>query len=82
MLFQNELNVEVAQLLRARGLSPDRTVINDSVKFSFEGFELWIYPDGANVLGPSVDRRFEIYDFDSLDHMKQVVLAYVATIVG
>jgi hypothetical protein len=47
------------------------------VKVTFGCYELWIYEDGANVLGPSIDRRFEAPDFANLDALKRAVLVFL-----
>lgn len=47
------------------------------MKVTFGRYELWIYEDGANVLGPSIDRRFEIYDFANLEKLGQSVLSFL-----
>ena len=75
MDFQTQLHEEAVQLLRSKGVLLRSTSISNDVKVTFGRYELWIYEDGANVLGPSIDKRFEIYDFDNLDHLKQSVLA-------
>jgi hypothetical protein len=33
-------------------------------------YSAWIYDDGANLSGPGLDERFEIYDYDSLDDLE------------
>jgi hypothetical protein len=41
-------------------------------------YSMWIYPDGEAVIGGNgVDRRFEIYDYASVDEMRQ---AYLSTL--
>jgi hypothetical protein len=52
-----------------------------AAKISFGQFETWIYPDGADVGGPGVDERFEIYDFDSLDDLQRKYVAYIQELV-
>jgi hypothetical protein len=42
----------------------------------------WIYPDGADVSGPDMDKRFEIYDFNSLDELKNAYIEFVESIAG
>ena len=64
---------------RVKGIQPESTSLSTDVKVTFGRYELWIYEDGANLLGPLIDKRFEIYDFDDLDHLKQSVLASLKT---
>jgi hypothetical protein len=45
-------------------------------------YEIWIYPDGANVLGGKVDKRFEIYDYRSLDDLQSALLKFVGELLG
>jgi hypothetical protein len=92
MNFQPQLHEEALRLLRSKGvlaesqslpkpkcgLDPDEGP--DDIKVTFGQHELWIYEDGANVLGPSLDRRFEIEDFDDLDHLKQAVLTFLGSL--
>jgi hypothetical protein len=68
-------------LLRSKGALPESTFLSNNVRVTFERYELWIYEDGANVLGPSIDKRFEIYDFDNLDHLKHSVLAFLESLL-
>jgi hypothetical protein len=81
MSFQTTLHEEAVHLLRSRGIVPESASLSKDVKVAFGRYELWIYEDGANVLGPSTDERFEIYDFDDLDHLKQSVLAFLAKLL-
>lgn len=50
-----------------------------AAKLCFNGFEVWIYEEGANVIGPETDNRFEIYDYESLDALGLSVAEFVAT---
>lgn len=77
MDFQTKLRAEAVQLLRSKGVVSESASLSDDVKVTFGPYELWIYEDGANVLGPSIDKRFEVYDFDNLDLLKQSVLAFL-----
>jgi len=52
------------------------------IKVSIGKYESWIHPDGADVIGPDLDKRFEIYDFNSLDDLKVAYLEFVESIVG
>jgi hypothetical protein len=52
-----------------------------AAKISFGQFETWIYPDGADVSGPGVDKRYEIYDFDSLDELQRKYVSYIQELV-
>jgi hypothetical protein len=77
MTFQTKLHEEAVHLLRSRGIVPESASLSSDIKVTFGRYELWIYEDGANVLGPSTDERFEIYDFDDLDDLRQSVLAFL-----
>ena len=37
----------------------------------------WIYPDGADVSGDGIDKRFEIYDYDSLKQLQMAFIQFV-----
>jgi hypothetical protein len=53
-----------------------------AVKATVGTYEIWIYPDGANVLGGKVDKRFEIYDYRSLDDLQSALLKFVGELLG
>jgi hypothetical protein len=76
MDFQTKLHEEAVHLLRSKGVLPESTSLTNDVKVTGR-YELWIYEDGANVLGPSIDKRFEVYDFDNLDLLKRSVPAFL-----
>jgi hypothetical protein len=83
--FQFRLREEALHLLQSKNISaesqslpiPDPDGGPDDIKVTFGNYELWIYEDGANVIGPLIDKRFEIYDYDDLDHLRQSVLAFL-----
>ncbi|BBB99032.1 hypothetical protein ABIF38_005576 [Bradyrhizobium japonicum] len=77
MSFQAELHEEAVHLLNGKGVLTESTTPSNDVRVTFGRYELWIYEDGANVLGPSLDKRFEVYDFDDLDHLKHSALAFL-----
>jgi hypothetical protein len=80
MSFQIELREEALRLLGNDAVVTEPLGPERDIKVTFGRYELWIYDDGANVLGPSTDKRFEIYDFDNLDHLKKSVLAFLASL--
>jgi hypothetical protein len=47
------------------------------LKINADKYVLWIYPDGADISGPNIDKRFEIYDFDTLNDLQSSYLASV-----
>jgi len=53
-----------------------------AVKAAAGNYEIWIYPDGANVIGGKVDKRFEIYDHVSLDDLQKAFLKFVGELLG
>jgi hypothetical protein len=60
MSFQTELREEALRLLGNDGVATEPVGPERDIKVMFGRYELWIYEDGANVLGPSTDKRFEI----------------------
>jgi hypothetical protein len=48
-----------------------------AVKATAGNYEIWIYPDGANVIGGQIDKRFEIYDYGSLNDLQSALLKFV-----
>jgi hypothetical protein len=52
-----------------------------AAKISFGQFQSWIYPDGADVSGPGLDKRYEIYDFGSLDELQQRYVSFIHGLV-
>jgi len=83
--FQLRLHEEALRLLQDKNVAtesrslpiPDPEGGPDDIKVTFGSYELCIYEDGANVKGGSIDQRFEIYDFDDLDHLRRSVLTFI-----
>jgi hypothetical protein len=42
------------------------------------GIEVFVYEDGAGILGPGLDRRFELDDFATLDALRQAFVLEAA----
>ena len=85
MDFQDRLHKEAWCLLLSRGAVPESAFLpnpdgpsspND-VKVTFGHHELWIYEDGANIKGPSIDQRFELPDFANPGELEQAVLVFL-----
>lgn len=82
MGFQVELLDDVVGLLRRSGgnpqiswvPNPDDASLVDDINIEFGAFRLWIYEDGANIGGPSLDKRFEIYDYGGLEQLRESVM--------
>lgn len=51
MSFQAELHEEAVHLLNGKGVLTESTTPSNDVRVTFGRYELWIYEDGANVLG-------------------------------
>ncbi|WP_291868097.1 hypothetical protein [Bradyrhizobium sp.] len=80
MSFQTDLREGALRLLGNVAVVTEPVGPERDIKLTFGRYERWIYEGGANVLGPSTDKRFEIYDFDDLDHLKTSVLAFPASL--
>ncbi len=84
--FQLDAQERLKEILNRSGISAVFEVGGGpreyGIKVSVGEYESWIYPDGADVIGPGMDKRFEIYDFDSLDELKMAYLEFVESIVG
>lgn len=77
MTFQERTEQELRRLFDAKGCVATFEIVGDARKISCNGCEFWVYPDGAGVLGPSVDKRFEIYDYDSLRALQAAYLVFI-----
>ncbi len=85
MDFQDRLHKDAWCLLLGKGAlpesaslpNPDGPSSPNDVKVTFGRYELWIYEDGANILGPSIDQRFEEPDFANLEELHQAVLVFL-----
>lgn len=82
MPFQNELHTEALRLLAGCETKSETNLgAENDTKVTFGPFELWIYEDGANLLGPDIDRRFERPDFNTLEDLRISVLALVSELI-
>lgn len=87
--FQQDTQRKVASILAERGQSGRFAIVelppepfgaektNElAIKLTVSGYELWVYADGANVLGDNVDKRFEISDYNSLADLQSGLLEF------
>ena len=51
-------------------------------KISADPYIFWIYVDGANVIGPKLDKRFEWQDYKNLDTLQEDFLRFVQRLLG
>jgi hypothetical protein len=65
-------NFEIGTI-RATSITPEEVAL----KFTFDGYTSWIYLDGADVIGRDVDKVFEVYDFRSLDELREAYVTLV-----
>lgn len=79
--FQIESRHEVEGLLAQHNIPLNFEIISVSedpddpgLRFSFGDYISWIYLDGAELIAPDLDRRFEIYDFNSIDDLKRAYI--------
>ena len=94
MNFQFQLHEDALRLLRSKNiivssqsLPKPRTCLDpedgpDDIKLTFEPYELWIYQDGANVLGFSFVLCFVFFDFEDIGHLRQYVLTFLDRLKG
>lgn len=72
--FQRKALADVRNVLHEVGRSAEsESVLGNEEKYVailFGGYQALIYVDGAELLCNGVDRRFEKYDFDSLDDLR------------
>lgn len=80
--FQRQLIAEIGHV-RGQDYADDEMLVRPDtstqggvmVMLRYKQVELWIYPDGANILAEGIDDRFEIYDFDDIGDLgRQVVI--------
>ena len=76
--FQQTTREKLEALLRRKGLAGQFGFGGGPSEFALilvvSRLESWIYPDGAGILGDGVDKRFEIYDYDSLEALQAAYL--------
>ena len=46
------------------------------LKITIGKYVCWIFPDGADIIGADIDKRFEIYDFASLEALQAAYLEF------
>lgn len=79
--FQTGTSEKIVELLKAKGRAFTDELYNGpgtehSVRIESQALTFWIYIDGAEVLGPILDERFEIYDYRSLDELRNAFLQF------
>ncbi len=72
--FQRDALADIRDVLKDAGRSSEsESVLGNQEKYvaiAFGGYKALLYADGAELLGNGLDRRFEKYDFDSLDDLR------------
>lgn len=73
--FHRAAKAEVENLLQSEGVRFSVLEFDNPEQMTkitmFPGLiEIWIYPDGAGILGDKIDERFELADFNSLADLK------------
>lgn len=77
---------QVAELLTSTGIAHkvawQRGEV-DSANITLPGgVQIWFYSDGMEILRDKLDRRFEIEDFQSFEHMRESFNAVVRDVIG
>lgn len=80
--FQERTAEKLRLLFEMKGGAASFEVAGDALKASFADYEFWIYPDGAGASGNGIDRRFEIYDYDSLRALQGAYVDFVRQLVA
>lgn len=79
--FQIEVWSKLSTLFNGREVQAFDEVIHgrteDYVKISIDDLTLWLYHDGAGILGPGIDDRFEWQDYQSLNELGAAFLVRV-----
>ena len=74
----------------AMGVSLQKEVLVDArsgeslvcLKAGATSIEIWIYPDGANILTREIDRRIETQDFDSAASMEETAQIEIRAVLA
>lgn len=84
--FQRHALADIRTVLQEAGRSPgSESVMGNEEKYmaiSFGGYRALLYVDGAELLGDRLDRRFEKFDFDSLDDLRMQLVQEVRQLVS
>ena len=82
--FQVQMHYDTMQLLTERQIAfqneTEERPTDLALKLTFRDVALWIFKDGANVVGGSVDRAFEAEDFKNLETLKTECLDYLKSL--
>lgn len=78
--FQEDLASEVESIVVSKGHELLREMYeNGEVALKLicvaAAIEVWIYVDGANISSESLDQRFELVDYDTIQDLREAVLA-------
>jgi hypothetical protein len=75
--FQLATERALAEALDGRGIRLENVEVTGETETCIRaslggsGLEVFVYEDGAGILGPSLDRRFEVEDFAGLEALRQ-----------
>jgi len=79
--FQKGTEARLRGLLGVRQVVGDFSIAGggkeDALKIIIGPYVSWIYPDGADVIGGGIDKRFEIVDYVSLEQLQSHYLEVV-----
>ena len=83
--FQLRTELSLGELLDRRGVRPSGRKIEGQsapcICVAVDSTTLWIYVDGASIIGPGVDRVFEKWDYASLDALQADFLECVGGVL-
>jgi hypothetical protein len=82
--FQFQLHYEAMQLLAEHKIpfqnETEERPTDLALKLTFRDVALWIFKDGANLVGAGLNRAFEANDFKNLEALKIACLDYLKTL--
>lgn len=84
--FQKTTQHELLTLLGELGVAPSRVEItgrdNATVEIDTGGVKLWIYSDGACIIGNGADFVYERWDYDDLGALREEFLRRVRKVIS
>ena len=83
--FQRKCEAELLRLLKRKHLVLENRKLGGQKEIyiyaEVKGLETWIYEDGAEIAGDTVDKRFEKYDFDSDDELINAFIGELESLI-
>lgn len=84
--FQMGTERQLADRLKGRGIELSGRQVEGStdpaIKGMVDGIRIWIYPEGACVIGRGTDRVFEKVDYSTLDELGSAFIEKVDEILN